>query len=421
MSMHLPGKANTDLSAKATIGLALLGLMALTMWTIVPNSIGDKDDGEVNDWAKHGEGSKSSPEDTLDRRTGQGFVQIEDAKVAWQKRTDRPIVVDGQAAELLWEKRADKYIQFLRRRSFKESAYRTSDASELIGLIGNDPNSQPHYRRTPRMFARTRRFRKLFFEVNRARASGELDAVLDALHATVRRFLSDREKVEAAILELVETEPELFVFARDITEKQRQPVRDLFVGYGLTGYDARDGAIPTNLKGIQYGLLANSMLLGLTEDSRAIEPLLDIARYDGKPFGEKLPKPWDRGEGYDYTVAAPHAVVADALDRILVACSRRDSIESRARAIAEDYVQWRSQRRFPARKVFQMFPYDGPSTSYGLSVTGVVEEVETVPFELPFGAGQAVTFHGPPVLTEEKITKILEWAERLYKAERGTK
>ncbi len=321
-------------------------------------------------------------------------------------------VTDLGAAKIRWQLTADEYIAFLRNRTFEQHAYRTADWSELVLVSGNEPNFFPSNPRTPMILARTRRFSKLVSQVEEAKASGELAPIMTALERTVTRLISDRRMVEEKILGLVKTEPAMFT--RNASEEQWNRAGDLFQGHGLSGYDAADGAVPVNLLGTQLGLLANSFLLGLTKDARAIQSLLDIASYDGKPFLEKLP--FERHpEAPDYSVAAPRTVVADAVDRILVACGQGVDVSERSAAVAKQYIEWRAERAFPEREIFESFSYDAAQTPYDLPgmVTGLDSEMSTTSLELPMKPSEA----GGPGLTPEDITMILEWAERFHKAE----
>ncbi|MHC4714433.1 MAG: hypothetical protein ACYTAN_14375 [Planctomycetota bacterium] len=331
-----------------------------------------------------------------------------------QRRPSGEGVPRLEDAVSLWQQAARDYVEFLRKRTFEESAYRTRDWSELSNVLANEPNSDVRNPRTPMILARTRRFCKLVAAVNEARDAGEMDEVIGALERTVERLLSDRREVEETILGLVETEPEMFT--GEATEKQGNRLVDLFSGFGLSGYAAPDRLIPSSLDGTQYGLMTNAILLGLTEDGRAIGPLLEIAGYDGAPFVEKLLLNcrWTRP---DFSVAAPKVIIADAADRILAACATRPDIDAAAQAVVRQYAQWRSQRGLPKREVYWMYPYDAPVIPHDLPgmVTGAPPNENLFPLKLPIHPSDAPE----KGLTEQDITDILDWAERFHKARTG--
>jgi hypothetical protein len=313
-------------------------------------------------------------------------------------------------AEIMWQRRADEYVQFLRQETFDQGLYRTYTSTELLSVLGNYPNIDPDNPDTIRVHARTRRFCKLAGEINRAKQSGNLAPVIESITNTIDRLIAERKQLEEKILRLIEEEPQMFgpkAPTKDIVRLQ-----DLLGGFATTCYLTAEEVIPMSFRGTQLGILANSCLLGLTEDPRALEPLLRLAGYDSRACLDKLEHICGDFLLEDLSLVNKWAV-ADAVDRILVSIAGAQS-NSAAGAIGADYVKWRSQRNWPAREIIQILPYDARQTPYDLPgyMTGRVSDIETTPLALPI----PVSENGRPGLIQDDVETILQWAARLRAA-----
>ncbi len=323
-------------------------------------------------------------------------------------------------AKVVWEKEAARYVNFLKDETFEQGSYRTYMKSELIRVMGETFTWSPHNPDVIRLLCRTRRFAKLIREVYEGESARERERVTGVLAATVERLLAEVRQVEEKLEALAEEEPEMF--RAGAPEEKRYVVGDLTTGYGLSGLEAPEGVIPMSLQGASLGLAANSFLLGLTEEARAVAPLLKIARYDDIEFQGKMKRAFDHKEPVirDNSLAN-FGVIADALDRILVACAGREKapVSRAAVAVAEEYVKWRSEQKWGEREVIEVYPYDAPQTPYHLPghITGEVTPVETMQVSLPLPLarlipGEWVYERGMTPL----IGQILDWAERFEKA-----
>ena len=303
-------------------------------------------------------------------------------------------------AEVVWQAASDRYVDFLKEETFDQGLRRIYMPSELMVTMGNEGNFDPMNPDIIRLFARTRRFNRLLAGVGQEGAATALDAAVD-------HYLSQRRAVEQKLLRLIEESPE--IFHKDAPEETRYAMTDLIAGYALTGLDVPEGAIPMSLMGTQWGLVANSYLLGWSRDPQAVRPLLKIVDYEDKPFLAKLRAafPEEQRKFLDDYSVANRRVVVDALDRILVANATRDTIGAKAIAIAKEYVAWRAKRQWPQRGSVDALPYDAPQTPYHLpgAVTGRLASAETVRISLPLGGPQP-----------GEIEEIFQWARRFQES-----
>lgn len=219
------------------------------------------------------------------------------------------------------------------------------------------------------------------------------------------RYLSERRKAEERLLLLMKDQPE--IFGRGVPEEKRYPLINLLQGYALSGLDVPEDAIPMSLMGTAWGLVANSFLLGSSQDAQAIRPLLKIAEYEDKPFLDKLRAAFPPNDPMPDFSVANRRVLGDALDRILVANAEKGGIGTEASAIAKEYVAWRAQRNWPQRESVGVYPFSAPQTPYHIpgSVTGRVGAAETAPISLPIAS-----------LTPDDTAQIVQWARRFQQA-----
>jgi hypothetical protein len=336
-----------------------------------------------------------------------------EALVRWYSQPERRNIKD---AELLWQRHADNYIEYIKKESFAQSAFRTYITNELMLVLCNYPNYHPSNPDTIRIHARTRRYCKLIYEIEQAKITGELSSIVQTLSETVDRFIAERKQVEEKALALMKEKPEIFRPGAD----EKHEVRHLMVGFGLmgpglSGFNVPDPeeAIPRSIRGTQLGVLANTFLLGRTQDPHTVAPLLRVAGYDSEPFLQKCEEALGMRLPLDHRLANRWAV-ADAVDRILMSDAAQ-AASSSAATVARNYAEWRSEQSWPPREIVEIYPFDAPQAPYSLPgmVTGRVEKVETKPLTLPLKVSQ----DGRPGLTEADVEKVLEWAHRYHEAQ----
>jgi hypothetical protein len=325
--------------------------------------------------------------------------------------------------QVVWQKQTDKYIDFLKEETFSQGAYRTYMKSELIQVMGETFTSSPYDTEIISLICRTRRLSKLIDYIDNAKKTGTLNSAINDLSTATNRFMKEVSEVEDKLGKLAEEEPE--IFQPSAPEEQRSRFIDLSRGYALSGLDVDEKGIPMSLDGAAHGLAANSFLLGLTEDPLAVAPLLKIASYDNVEFQKKIKAVMDN-DNFKQEIVLPNSlanfiVVGDALDRILVSCANRqkDNLSLSAKAVAGQYVKWRTEQNFPERKVFEVYPWDAPQNPYHFSssITGRVTKVETMKVLLPLHLAKRVP-HTPfdEQGTNPVIETILDWAKRFQAA-----
>jgi hypothetical protein len=320
--------------------------------------------------------------------------------------------------EVFWQKGADLYIDFLKNETFEQSAYRIYIKSEFQWVTREFDPHRPSHPDIIRYLARTRRFNKLLFHVIEARQQGNIDALVETMDRNISRFMQERSAVEQEIISMIETEPQ--AFSDNATRDQGHRVSKLIPGVGSTGFETV--AIPMSLQGAQFGAVANTFLLGLTAHPGAVKPIMDILGYKDRPIIEKLTEVFGRPEEYMNArlAFANRAVLADALDRILVACCENDHINQNALNLSRQYKQWRDSQNLPDREIQKTFTFDSPQTPYHLPgmITGSRQEPETFEFELPLVLWERLDFNQPVTyrLKEDTIQEIIDWAERFNAA-----
>jgi len=318
---------------------------------------------------------------------------------------------DIRDMEVLWQRKTDEYIAFLKEESFSEGLHRTYMKSELGDVLGKAGNYDPDKPESIRIHARTRRFSKLLDYVHKAKASGQTGAVIEKINLMVDRFIEERKEIERKLVKIMEERPELF-HPDEVPEENRYKVRDLLVGYGLTSYVVPNGLIPMSLRGTQYGILVSTFLLGVSEDGNAVAALLKISDYDSEPFLQKLRKAAGSKLHINLVLANEWAI-ADALDRILSAQAETE-VDTEARGIAKEYLHWRERKNWPVRKQVEVYPYDAPQTPYNIpgSDTDNIKKVETTSLSLPL----EVSRDGGPGLVGEDLETIMEFGRRYNEA-----
>ncbi|HUT31567.1 MAG TPA: hypothetical protein VMX13_17385 [Sedimentisphaerales bacterium] len=361
--------------------------------------------------------SKSTTEGGLTREANDPELPIPEdtqAIVNYYTREGRPRISD---VAVIWQKRQDNYVDFLRNESLEQGVYRTYMVSELMSVMGNFPNTSPSYPDHITLLARTRRFSKLLWELNQAKAKGQLDDLVNVIDATVKGFTEARRQTTEQLMRMMDRQPESF--RPDAPEAERHKVVDMINGFGLTGLDVPDGVIPVSLTGTQLGVVANTFLLGLTEQPKAVRTLLDIVGYDDDPLITKLAQVSGQKRSnmmYEFTFEN-RVVLADALDRVIMACALNQTVGTQALDVAREYAQWHENQNFPERRGVEVFSYDSSQTPYHLPgyILGVEADadIQTTTLELPLELVISSTEYIPD---EEIVGRIIEFAERFQVA-----
>jgi hypothetical protein len=353
------------------------------------------------------------------------LFMVTTSSLGWDEPAPKGKPPSLETVEKRWQNRTDEYIDFLKDESFETGTYLTYMKCELtqVRIFGGGwagPYSV-HDGDIVELLCRTRRFSKLISCLENARSSGNLIMGIRTLKATVDRFIKEVGQVEDNLEQLAEQEPE--IFRNDAPENQRCRFINLFRGYSLSGLPIPEGYIPMSIEGASLGLAANSFLLGLTHDPRSVAPLLKIVNYQNTEFQKKfsavLTDPMDIVKPNSI---ANYVVVADGLDRILVSCAATEdeNVSLTAKAVAIEYMEFRTKQNWPARKEVEMYPYDAPQTPYGLrgSLTGKVTPVKLTCVSLPLSLARKI--HPGPLYERgitAQIAPILEYAERFQKAQ----
>jgi len=325
-------------------------------------------------------------------------------------------------AEVFWQKGTDNYIDFIRNETFEQGTYRTYIPSELWWVTKPLESSSPAHPDAIRYLARTRRFGKLLSQVIEARESGNVTGLVEKMSKTLSRIMQERRLVEKKIMSLIEAEPS--AFSSNATREQETRCWKNIIGVGSTGFDAV--GIEMSLHGAQRVAVANTFLLGLTGHPDALGPILETLAYDDRPIIDALcacecfsDAPTEKElMAADY-VFANRAVVADALDRILVASADNEAVSQNALSLARQYNLWRHSQDLPDRKIQKTFAFDSPTTPYHLPgvITGVKQDAQTFEFKLPLALWER-DYHvvSGYRLNEETIQTIIDWAERFSNA-----
>jgi hypothetical protein len=323
-------------------------------------------------------------------------------------------------AEAFWQKGADQYIDFLRNETFDQGTYRTYIPSELWWVKSSFEAHSASHPDIIRYLARTRRFNKLLSQVIQDRHHGKIVGLVETISRTVSRLIQERQAVEQKVVSMMITEPEAFMDGAS-SDQQARLVK-LVAGVGSTGFESV--SIPMSLQGAQLGAVANTFLLGLTGHPDAIAPIIETLAYEDQPIIEKLADACRRSSEF-FAKNLPFSnrnVVADALDRILVACASNEAINQEARDLARQYKQWRDNQHLPDREVIQAFTFDSPTTPYHLPgmMTGGKEDAETYELDLPLPLWEEYLNDAPNYrLNEETIARIIDWAERFNATLKG--
>ncbi|HUT28516.1 MAG TPA: hypothetical protein VMX13_01900 [Sedimentisphaerales bacterium] len=350
------------------------------------------------------------------------YPQDVEALARYHGTKGRKNIRDAQA---FWQKGADNYIDFLRDETFEQSSYHTHIPSEFWWVATGSNSPRAPHPDVIRSLVRTRRFSKVIAQVIEARQQGNVVDLVETISRNVSRLIQERRAVEQTLMRMMESEPE--VFSKRRTRQDETRIATLTSGEGSTGFEDVD--IPMSLHGAQLGIAANTFLLGLTGLPDAVRPIMDILAYQDRPMIDALcacecftDQPNEKEAMAAAHVFANRAVVADALDRILVACADNQALNEDALSVARQYKTWRDSQDLPDREVIQAFTFDSPTTPYHLPgmISGGKEDAQAYELELPLPLWQEYLNEAPNYrLNEETIGTIIEWGERFNATLKG--
>lgn len=313
---------------------------------------------------------------------------------------------------VLWQKRTDRYIDYLNNESFAQGVRRTYLSNELIHSLGEGGSLDTIDPSVIKYHARSRRFCKLIYEIELAKDRQDTKRIVKTLADTVDRFIADRKSKEGEVLTFMQEHPEVFSSQpQSIDESVRLQWRDLVRGITVLGFAVQDPeqVMPISLKGAAQGTFANTFLLGLTEDVDAAGPLLRIIDHDDSPFLGKM-KEIQLAAGVRVEIVDHYAerlkysnrwLVADAFDRLFMANPGH----------VHGYQAWRSQQGIPDRPMMEIYPYDAPQVPYELQVQ-VMKQITPVKTKTLLLPVPRCWSPGDGGLTEKQVEGILKFARR---------
>ncbi len=315
-----------------------------------------------------------------------------------------PAAPSIEVAEASWRQQTDIFVLQLRDESFETTAYRTSDQSDFINMLGDLPIVRNESASVVELLCRTRRVRKLLEAIASAQREGTLSKTTASLSNVVGRFLEDRTKVYAALRERAKEHPESFKPGA----KEDRVVVELVSGYAGAPSGPEGPLVPLSLMGTSLGLSANVFLLGATEHPDAIRPILRVAAFDEQSLRKSVPLAYKPPGPRN-----PYAI-ADALDRILCLAAETKGA-GEANGIAREYVSWRKAQGWNERPTMKVPLYDSPMNPndiYGSVASAAQTSASETEISLPltFGKDKYDETEPPAAAT------IIEWSRKFEKA-----
>ena len=342
-------------------------------------------------------------------------------------------------AVAVWQQRTDRYIVFLNEETFWESLNRTyigsdiRDAQHYSGMV-----SGPSTWEMVKIMTRTRRFSKMKHDLAEARAEGLLEMLITDMQDSADNYLARMKEIEKIILAIREKYPGIFDNQGEFPQEARNELVDLLRGYTTIRLDVPEGVLDISLNGAQNGLLWNTVFLGLSEHPEAIGPLLTIASADRESDphseGDNFHRQFDALTGsdssilHDFSAGNNHAI-ADAFDRVLVACASLEDLPPSAMQVAQEYLEWRTERNPLARPTTTVYPWEAELNPNDMiaQITGAFADPQdsssqpspgTDSFELPLQPGRSANQSEGVEngLTAEDNATIQQYAARFQEA-----
>jgi len=326
----------------------------------------------------------------------------------------------AEDAKVVWEMAEARYIRVLKEESFEASAFNTYITTELIFAAGNSSTGPGNFA-IVKLLARSRRFAKLLRHVAEAEAAGASAEAVNVLAGTIRKLMAERARVFAELAVIAKETPLLFSSPETVPETERREWGDRMVGHALSSPEAPPGLIPLSLDGTKLAIAANVFLLGYTEHPDAVGPILSVAGHDEGEDRLTVKGAFLRPD----TFVIPQLeiqnwfVIGDALDRIMVAATDRTDLSPDAKAIAGEYVRWRSEQGWQERERATVIAYDDPSVNPHSFRGMIVAPVETrgpavecqLDLCLQFGRYSDLDADCP-----DGVMEVVAWAERFNAA-----
>jgi hypothetical protein len=309
-----------------------------------------------------------------------------------------PNIEDAAAS---WRQQADIFVMQLQDESFETTAYRTSDQSDFINMLGNLPIVRNESASVVELLCRTRRVRKSLQAIASAKQDGTLSKTTTSLSNVVGRLLEDRTNVYAGLRERAKEHPESFKPGA----KEDRVVVELISGYAGAPSGPEDPLVPPSLMGTSLGISANVFLLGVTEHPDAVRPILRVADFDEQSLRKSVP--------FSYKPPGPRNAyaIADALDRILCSAADTNAVGP-ASGIAREYVTWRKAQGWNERPLMKVQPYDSPMNPKGIVTPAVQAGASLLEISLPLSFGNDKYEESEPPVA----ATIIEWGRTFEKA-----
>ena len=307
----------------------------------------------------------------------------------------------------------DPSIASLKEETFWESINRTSLSPEISYAqfaVNIFPNLfQPYFWNVVKLIA-TRgpsthghRFSKMMNDLAEARAEGLIEARIVDMQDCVDNYLAKMKEAEKEMLAIVEKYPGISAHQGEFPPEVYRELGVLLRGYTTIRLDVPEGVRRITLADAQYGILWNTVFLGLSEHPAALGPLLTIAdadregdyNYEGDNFHHQLDAltGTESSMQFDFSAGNNYAI-ADAFDRVLVFCANLEDLPPPAMQVAQEYLEWRTERNPPARPTTTVYLWEAVLNPNDMSaqVIGAFADPQdsssqpnsgTVPFELP--------------------------------------
>ncbi len=318
--------------------------------------------------------------------------------------TPTPAAPNIGDAEASWPQQEDIFVMHLRDESFEITAYRTSDQSDFINMLGNLPIVRNESASVVELLCRTRRVRKLLQAIASAQRDGTLSRTTASLSNVVGRFLEDRTKVYAGLRERAKEHPESFKPGA----KEDRVVVELVSGYAGAPSSPEGPLVPPSLMGTSLGLSANVFLLGATEHPDAIRSILRVADFDEQSLRKSVPLAYKPPGPRN-----PYAI-ADALDRILCLAAETKGV-GEANGVAREYVSWRKAQGWNERPIIKVPLYDSPMNPndiYASVASAAKTSASETEIALPLTFGNDKYDETEP----SAAATIIEWGRKFEKA-----
>ena len=274
-------------------------------------------------------------------------------------------------AETFWESLA---------RACNYNEVRKAPEGGFRHIYGHDWNTLEKMTKTP-LFA------KMHADLRRARNEGMIEALIWDMRDSSSDYLEKMAVTEKELLLLIEANPQFFQTEGELTQEAYDKLTPLIRSNSVKLQKSPDGLLLLDIISAQRGLRWNSIFLGLTENPKAMAPLLNIAHADRER--KRMIAENDTLTRYEAAMQAKIIVnndlsagscwaLADAFDRVLVASAEMDSLPSAAAEVAAAYIEWRKERQPTPRQSEYLDDWGYPQTTAEQQAAEEAAEARTV-------------------------------------------